>query len=512
MTLKRRVHLRRAAGENLPVAKLAKSFGSRPKVSATSATVGRISSTACPKSKIGLATVAVVGVFLAGTGVLADQPAIPTTNLAKVVPAKFDVHVNDLSDDGVPVVEPWKTIKLDPKYCGGWVVVGDLTGDGAAEIVSARNGVPGNDIHYTSSVVVHRLDGTVLWKWGDPNARNAIHHDVACQIYDLSGDGRNEVVLAADRRVVILDGATGKELRHFEIPLNASDCITFCNLSGGERASDMLVKTRYGQIWAYDVDGKLLWTVEKPGGYRTSHQPFPIDLDDDGRDELIAGYAALNHDGSLRWQLPEAICHGGHADAIRLFRDGKRPADKRLLLTHCGGNRMDMLDGNGKVHWSVTGLHFESVFFGELDKTSPGREIVVDICHQPWGKQPLLILDEGGNLLGRYVTMRSRQHRLVDWFGTGEDLIYCGQTRALLDAKGKKRACFEMPIPDGALGAEDAETLRYMIHLADVTGNGRPDLVVNTVPGTAVWIYKNENGAKNLSRDRLTMPTNATLY
>jgi hypothetical protein len=184
----------------------------------------------------------------------------------------------------------------------------------------------------------------------------------------------------------------------------------------------------------------------------------------------------------------------------------------RLLLTHCGGNRMDMLDGAGTVIWSVTGLHFESVFFGELDKSIPGRELVVDICHQPWGKGPLLILDERGHLLGRYTTMRSRQHRLVDWFGSGEDLIFCGQTRALLNAAGHKRARFDTPMPDNVQDSERTDPLRYMIHLADVNGSGRPDLVVNTVPGTAVWIYKNENGAKCLSPERLTMPLNATLY
>jgi len=464
---------------------------------------------------------AIALVFVSGWGWMASSSearaqgpaAIATANLAEATPARFDVHVNDLPDQGIPAVAPWKVIPLDPDYRGGWVVVGDLTGDGMAEIVSARNGVPATDVHYTSSVVVHRLDGSVLWKWGDPDARNAIHHDVACQIHDLDGDGRNEVVVAADRRVVVLDGATGRELRQFEIPKDASDCITFCNLSGGDRPSDMLVKTRYGQIWAYDAVGNLLWTVAKPGGYRTAHQPFPIDLDGDGRDEIIAGYAALNHDGTLRWRLPDEACRsGGHADAIRRFRDGDRPDDKRLLLTHCGGNRMDMLDGNGKVIWCVTGLHFESVFFGELDRELPGREIVVDVCHQPWGQQPLLVLDEQGRLLGRYMTMRSRQHRLVDWFGTGEDLIFCGQTRALLDAKGRKRARFDTPMPDGALGADNAGTLRYMIHLADVTGDGRPDLVVNTVPGTAVWIFKSEKGAKCLSPDRLTMPFNATLY
>ena len=447
------------------------------------------------------------------TAVAGESKVVPTDNLAKATPLRFDVHVNDLPDTGVPLVEPWKIITLDPSYRGGWLVVGDLTGDGIAEIVSAKNGVPGRDIHYTSSVVVHRLNGSVLWKWGDPSGRNAIHHDVACQIHDLDGDGHNEVVVAADRRVVVLDGATGAELRQFSIPQNASDCLTFCNLTGGDRATDMLVKTRYGQIWAYNIDGKLLWTVAKPGGYRTAHQPFPIDLDGDGHDEIIAGFAALNRDGSLRWRLPDDVCsRGGHADAIRLFQDGRQPQDKRLLLTHCGGNRMDMLDGNGVVLWSVTGLHFESVFFGELDKSLPGREIVVDICHQPWGKGPLLILNEEGHLLGRYLTMRSRQHRLVDWLGNGEDLIFCGQTRALLDAKGHKRARFATPMPADVPAVTDGERLRYMIHLADVTGNGRPDLVVSTVPGTAVWVYRNDKGAKCLSRERLTMPLNATLY
>ena len=443
----------------------------------------------------------------------AEQPTIPTRNLADEKPARFDIHVNQLSSDGVPEIQPWKTITVDPAYAGGWLVVGDLTGDKIAEIVSAKNGVPGNDIHYTSSVVAQALDGSVLWQWGDPDARNAIHHDVACQIHDLDGDGRNEVVVAADRRVVVLEGTSGKELRQFEIPKDASDCLTFCNLSGDGRAADMLVKTRYSQIWAYDVDGNLLWTVAKPGGYRTAHQPFPVDLDGDGRDEIIAGYAALNHDGSLRWKLPDEACRsGGHADSIRLFQDGNQAEDKRLLLTHCGGDRMDMLDGNGRVLWSVTGLHFESVFFGQLDRTVPGRELVVDICHQPWGNAPLLILDEQGRLLGRYVTMRSRQHRLVDWFGTGEDLIFCGQTRTLLDATGHKRANFATPMPSGIQIPDDADPLRYMIHLADVTGSGRPDLVVSTVPGTAVWIYKNEQGAKCLAPERLTMPLNATLY
>ena len=479
----------------------------------------------CVKSPVRIGFPSLAGV-LAAAGLLVctaaadERSAAPVTNLTKVAPERFDVHVSDLAGANVPTIEPWKTVRLDPAYRGAWIVLGDLTGDGVAEIVSARCGALGRDTHYTSSVVVQRLDGSVLWKWGNSDVPNKIWHDVACQIYDTDGDGSNEVIVGADERVVVLQGATGKELRAFAIPSGASDCITFCNLSGAERAEDMIVKTRYTQLWAYDRSGKLLWTVEKPGGYRTSHQPFPIDLDGDGRDEIIAGFAALNCDGALRWRFADEDVAGGHADSIRLFHDGDRPEDKRLLITHCGGNRMDMRDGNGKRLWSVTGLHFESVFFGQLDKTLPGRELVVDVAHQPWGSQPLLVLSENGRLLGRYTTMRSRQHRLVDWFGTGEDLVFCGQTRALLDAHGNIRARFATPMPEDALGPDNVpdaknkpgNTFSYMIHLADVTGNGRPDLVVCTAPGTAVWIYRNDNGAKDLSPSRLTMPKNATLY
>ena len=87
-------------------------------------------------------------------------------------PILYNVKVNDISDEGVTVIKPWKTIVLDKEYRGAWVLAGDLTGDGQVEIVSARNFTYGQapaDSHYTTSVVVHRLDGSVLWKWGDPN-------------------------------------------------------------------------------------------------------------------------------------------------------------------------------------------------------------------------------------------------------------------------------------------------------------------------------------------------------
>ena len=143
--------------------------------------------------------------------------------------------------------------------------------------------------------------------------RRELHHDVACQIHDLDNSGTNEVILAGDRRLIVLDGRSGKPVSTFPIEQHASDCIVFADLSGKGWPSEILVKTRYAQIWAYSGDGRLLWTVKDPGGFRTAHQPLPVDLDGDGRDEILAGYAALNPDGSVRWVFQAENRVGGTA-------------------------------------------------------------------------------------------------------------------------------------------------------------------------------------------------------
>ena len=111
----------------------------------------------------------------------------------------FDTSDHGEPGDRAPVIKPWKHIKLDPMYSGWWIVTGDVDCDGEVDIVSSQN-VNENDVHYTSTTVAQRLDGSVLWRWGDPDiGRREWHHDVACQIYDWTGDGFDEIILAHAR-------------------------------------------------------------------------------------------------------------------------------------------------------------------------------------------------------------------------------------------------------------------------------------------------------------------------
>jgi hypothetical protein len=392
-----------------------------------------------------------------------------------------------------PVLEqPWRSVPLDPEFSGAWVVAGDLDGDGQVELVSARN-VDQADVHFTSAAVAQKLDGRVLWRWGDPSiGRKTLHHDVACQIHDWDQDGRPEVVLCTEDFLVELDGATGRLKRHLPLPKQATDCLVFVDLSGRGHPTDVLVKTRYSQLWALKQDGTLLWTCKEPGGYRTAHQPVTVDLDGDGRDEVMAGYAMLNADGSTRWvfQAKTVDQSRGHCDCFRLVQRGNRPADFRFVMTLCGANAIVMLDGLGRSTWEVSGHHFESVKVGRICPESPGLQLAVDIDHRPWGDGPLWVLDERGQVLSRIQTDYARHHALLDWTGDGVCEIVIGQPRAVLDCTGRRVATLAMDARDDVAGAE------RLVLTGDFTGDGVPDVLLTSRALTHVYIYKNQRGRR----------------
>jgi len=405
-----------------------------------------------------------------------------------IEPLLFDTDDTGPRTVDVGVASPWKVVPLDPDYGGQWVVAADLDGDGGVDFVACENHNVG-DVHYTSTAVACDLDGAVLWRWGDPDiGRKNWHHDVACQIHDWDGDGTPEVVLATQGAIVELDGRSGRERRRITIPKEATDCLVFADLAGRGRPTDVLVKDRYHNIYAYTRQGDLLWHVTDPGGTRTAHQPRPIDLDGDGTDEIAAGYAMLNADGSVRWRFRSSKVdeNRGHLDCIRLLRRGATLEEVRLVLTLCGANGIAMVDGHGRVLWELTGHHFESIDLGRVIPNRPGVQILVDIDHQPRGKAPLWLIDEKGVLLGRINTEYARHHHLLDWTGDGFDEIINAHSGAVHDHAGRRIVTLAAPRAAG-----DGER---SILVGDFTGDGVPDVILATMH--ALYIFKNEKGAR----------------
>jgi hypothetical protein len=268
------------------------------------------------------------------------------------------------------------------------------------------------------------------------------------------------------------------------------------------------VKTRYTQIWALDREGTQRWTVQNPGGYRTAHQPVPVDLDGDGRHEVMAGYAMLNPDGSTRWVFKSQKVDQarGHCDCFRVVRAGKAPEEFRFVMTFCGANGLAMLDGHGKPIWEVAGEHFESVDVGRICADVPGLQIAVDIDHGAWGNGPVWVFDETGQVKTKIMTDYARHHALLDWTGDGVAEILIAQPRALFDGRGRRVATLALPSQDDESGEE------RLALTGDFTGDGVPDVLLTTRSMTDVYIYKNERGQKPNPPAPLGTELNFTLY
>jgi hypothetical protein len=232
-----------------------------------------------------------------------------------------------------------------------------------------------------------------------------------------------------------------------------------------------------------------------------------VDLDGDGRDEIMAGYAMLNPGGSVRWVYKsEKIDIGrGHLDCCRAYRRGAKPVDYHLVLTCCGADAISMLDGEGRVIWEVTGAHFESVDVGRVLPDFSDPQLVVDIDHVP-GSGPVWIFSGEGERVGSLMTNYARHHCLLDWNGDGLDEIFVGDSCGGYDHRGRRFLTLQLPME--GFPREGPHERAFVP--ANMAGDGRPDLIV-TSPNAA-HIFRNEKGVECRRFAELGSERNFTLY
>ena len=204
--------------------------------------------------------------------------------------------------------------KLDLGNCGGGrqIRFGHLTGtkEWFAVIPQAQKRVDGDAYGHISCLTAVRLsDGAVLWQKGEPSPQAArlgkISADLPLQVYDIDGDGKDEVITARNFRILILDGATGEVKKSARTPYSDDDDrtvigapfgiyafdrinpdgIRIANFRGLDRPSDILIKDRYCRVYALDSDLNLMWKYKSPKN--TGHFPMAVDVNGDGHDELL---------------------------------------------------------------------------------------------------------------------------------------------------------------------------------------------------------------------------------
>jgi hypothetical protein len=137
--------------------------------------------------------------------------------------------------------------------------------------------------------------------------------DFTMQVFDINGDGKNELVTAIDFEIQVREGETAKliksvptpeqnpyyDSRDYPYPRLLGDAMCPVKLDP-ESPPGFYIKDRYTNIWLYDHNLNQLWHK----AISTAHFPLPVDVNGDGIDEIMVNHTLLKADGSVIWALP----------------------------------------------------------------------------------------------------------------------------------------------------------------------------------------------------------------
>lgn len=398
----------------------------------------------------------------------------------------------------------WKRISTKGFGVARAMRLGDLDADGRTDFLLVQN-MPYFNSNYNQITCLTALgsDGHMLWQSGTPDEEHAwVSYDVAAQIYDIDGDGLNEVVYAQGKWIKVLEGRTGKEKARYPVPspeiqpdekswleyshyyrrdllpyLNV-DCISFADLRGTGQARDVIIKDRYTRLWAYTDKFELLWTASANLG----HFPAFYDSDKDGRDEVYIGYTKFAPDGKLLWSLDSLM--GEHADGVCPGDFTLKRGPERIFI---GGSDDGVLflDGSGHILKHHLVGHAQTPSAGQFRPDIPGLEF----CNiNYWGEPGLITLYScsGDKITSFELIHAGSPVQPVNWRGDGTEFIFLSPNTAeggLVDGWGRRVVMF----PDD--GHPD---LAWMAR--DLTGDPRDELIVWDTE--SIWIYTQDRPFK----------------
>ena len=421
-----------------------------------------------------------------------------------------------------PRMKLWKTIDLGNFGTARQIRFGHLLGGDSWQIVLAQmqKRVSRDAYGFISCLTAIDLEGNILWQKGEPSDQTEIlgkvSADMPFQVYDIDGDGRDEVICGWDFQILILDGATGKIKKSCRTPIADQeddgligapyntyaftrlnpDGIRICNFRGHDQPRDILIKDRYCRLWALDDQLNVLWHYKSPTN--TGHCPLPVDVDGDGKDELLVGYRLLDSDGSELWAYPLTE---DHTDEIVA---GKWKKDDLHGYFACVSGTQGFFVGDMYGHILNRDLigHAQRVSVANYRPELDGLQIAVTTF---WGHQGVLLLyDQDGRPLWEMENeMNGNIVAPVNWDGDGTDLILTNadpHRGGLMNGNGIRAVAF----PDDGHPTLCCETLQ-------ITGDERDELICWDYH--RMFIYTQEDAPKPGCRKPVQFPTyNASNY
>ena len=421
-----------------------------------------------------------------------------------------------------PKMKLWKKIDLKNFGTSRQIRFGHLTGTDEWYVVLAQmqKRICRDAYGLISCLTAIDLEGNVLWQLGEPSDKTEelgkVSADMAFQVYDIDGDGRDEVIVGWDFEIRILDGRTGTIKKSAKTPFSDDDDadligvpyqtyaferinpdgIRICNFRGKERPADILIKDRYCRIYALDEDLNVMWKFKSPTN--TGHCPLPIDIDGDGKDELLVGYKLLDSDGQMLWSYPISEDHTDEIVAGK-WMPGE---DEGHFACVSGTEGFFIGDFYGNIVARDMIGHAQRVSIANYCPEREGREIVVT---NYWGHQGVIFLYDcyGNQIWEMENEMNGNILAPVNWDGDGTELILTNadaKKGGLLNGRGVRAVEF----PDDGHPVLCCESL-------DLTGDERDELVVWDYH--SMYIYTQDDCPKEQTYHPVQFPIyNASNY
>jgi rhamnogalacturonan endolyase len=413
-----------------------------------------------------------------------------------------------------PKPKLWKKFETPEYGAGRNVRFGDLDGDGMVDLLIGQN-IPKTDSDAAvelSCVTAVTLNGTVLWQIGKPDpTRGLLTSDTPFQIHDVDGDGRNEVVLARERKLQILEGHSGQLKKFIEVPkvesypsvpqkvpdnwptdVSSGDSIAFANFSGNADATDIVLKDRYWNFWVFNNSLKLLWK----GQGMLGHYPYVVPGKQGSRDQLATGYALWNADGKQLWSVDDQM--RDHADGIVVADLSGDSTALPLAYYACSDDGVLIVDMNGIIRKQIRLGHAQTSAIGKFREDVPGLQYM---CINFW-KNPgiVTLLTNDGQILEQEEPIHSGSPMLpVNWRGDGiEFVLLSGNVNegGMIDGHLRRVVMF----PDDGHPDLCAAAL-------DLTGDVRDEIVLWDTQ--RVWIYTQDRAFEG---DKIYAPVRNPSY
>lgn len=437
------------------------------------------------------------------------KPGITNIKITRIDPGSaVDVLVlskqKDLKEEDIIPFQLSPGVKLVKEYkipLSGTVKFGEVTGDGSTDFMVL-----------TPDFSSHVFDnsGRELWSWKAPEAytKERSEFEPPAVIWDFDHDGKAEIIqwrILEDKEwLVIADGQSGNIKAKTEWPTKALPHVynnfrlAIGKLTKGP-PNEIVVFTDMGgtiRVDAYNSSLTHLWNhTENRKKDNLGHYVYPVDLDNDGVDEVLVGSLLLDAKGKEIWNRFALLNDNhDHADSYK-FADIDEDGKTDIVTANSETGIFIYKGMNGEIIWQNVAEHTQQIQAGHFLKNQPGLQVVAGArtygnrqAGEPYLSSQLYWFDAKGNLLFKWpgAPINGNPDFVKgDWFGNGKEQLFWYKFR--IDENGKGKLHFPDPV----------------YHMFDFTGRGAEEVVtlnkgVLRIYGSSKASFTNKDRKKNL--------------